>query len=234
MSNSYPNILASSRKVFRSFWGRDYSNLSYSQEGEDLVLSRFFNGKANGFYVDIGAHHPYRFSNTALFYKAGWRGINVDPLPGTKRKFDHARSRDINLEMGVSLQSGQIPYFSFAEPALNSFDVELSRRRELAGHRLIGVINIETKPLSKILHDYLPSGTAIDFLSVDVEGYDNQVIESNDWAAFRPKMVLVECLGGHDLQALCQTSTAKYLIGLGYLIVAKTYNTVFFELRERT
>ena len=57
---------------------------SYSQEGEDMVLRSFFEGQKNykGFFVDVGAHHPYRFSNTLHFYKKGWRGINIDPQPG--------------------------------------------------------------------------------------------------------------------------------------------------------
>lgn len=57
---------------------------AYSQEGEDLVLNRIFGEQATGYYVDVGAHHPFRFSNTAIFYKKGWCGINIDPLPGSK------------------------------------------------------------------------------------------------------------------------------------------------------
>jgi hypothetical protein len=60
----------------------------YSQEGEDLIASRLFPNQSTGFYVDIGAHHPTRFSNTYLLYTKGWRGINIDPLPGSKELFD--------------------------------------------------------------------------------------------------------------------------------------------------
>ena len=58
---------------------------SFSQEGEDLVLARIFEGKKNGFYVDIGAHHPTRFSNTHYFYRRGWSGINIDAMPGSMK-----------------------------------------------------------------------------------------------------------------------------------------------------
>src|SRR5690349_18351333 len=79
---------------------------SYSQEGEDMVLRRVFEHKAHGFYVDVGAHHPMRFSNTYFFYRRGWRGINIDARPGSKREFDRARPRDINVECGVAQVAG--------------------------------------------------------------------------------------------------------------------------------
>jgi hypothetical protein len=64
-----------------------YATKSYSQEGEDMILNRIFEGKCQGFYVDIGAHHPRRFSNTYFFYKHGWTGINVEPNPDVVRIF---------------------------------------------------------------------------------------------------------------------------------------------------
>ncbi len=72
--------------------------LSYSQEGEDLILQRFFETKENGFYIDVGAHNPTRFSNTFIFYLKGWRGINIEPTPGSKTAFDSVRPKDLNIE----------------------------------------------------------------------------------------------------------------------------------------
>src|SRR4051812_17526869 len=77
---------------------------SYSQEGEDMVLQSFYEGrkKYKGFYIDVGAHHPYRFSNTLFFYKKGWRGINIEPTPNAVKAFNIFRRRDINLNIGIS------------------------------------------------------------------------------------------------------------------------------------
>lgn len=75
---------------------------SYSQEGEDLILKRFFSNKEKGFYIDIGAHHPKRFSNTYLFYSKGWNGINIDAMPGSMRLFNQIRKRDLNLEVPIA------------------------------------------------------------------------------------------------------------------------------------
>ena len=70
-----------------------YGKFAYSQEGEDLVIDRLLKGKRNGFYVEVGCHHPHRFSNTFFFYKRGWRGVCIDPLPGTKDLFGRERAR---------------------------------------------------------------------------------------------------------------------------------------------
>ena len=78
-----------------------YAVKSYSQEGEDMVLYRIFEKQKSGFYVDIGAYHPKRFSNTYFFYKRGWRGINIEPNPEAIKLFKKYRVGDINLEMGV-------------------------------------------------------------------------------------------------------------------------------------
>ncbi len=81
---------------------RGYMNPSYSIEGEDrIVRSLFWEKRDTGFYVDVGAHHPFRFSNTYLFYTQGWRGINIDATPGSMRAFKKHRPRDINLEIGI-------------------------------------------------------------------------------------------------------------------------------------
>jgi hypothetical protein len=98
----------------------------YSQEGEDVVLARFFEGLGRtGFYVDIGAHHPVGFSNTFYFYRRGWHGVNVDALPGTAKLFQRMRPRDKTIECGVGLEQGVMTYFAFNEPALNTLLTKL-------------------------------------------------------------------------------------------------------------
>ena len=84
-----------------------------------MILNRFFERKRNGFYVDVGAHHPKRFSNTYTFYKKGWRGVNIDAMPGSMEKFKKIRPRDINLEFAISNKNGTLVYHMFNEPALN-------------------------------------------------------------------------------------------------------------------
>ena len=115
---------------FYHLYLNSHAGTYYSQEGEDILLSRIFGEQAEGFYVDVGAHHPRRFSNTYLFYKRGWRGINIDALPGSMKVFQKFRPRDINLELAVSEREQVLTYYMFNEPALNGFSKTISEKRQ--------------------------------------------------------------------------------------------------------
>ena len=207
------------------------ANLSYSQEGEDMVLSRYFEGQKSGFYVDVGAHHPSRFSNTFKSYMRGWSGINIDATPGSMRAFSKVRSRDINLEIAIGESNDGLHFYEFNEPALNSFTTELSRFRDQddSPYRIVAKTEVPTRPLSEVLQEHLPDSVEIDFLSVDVEGMDFEVLRSNDWDRFRPRLVLVELLES-NLDAVNNNSLTEYLAAKGYRIYAMSVNTVFYEL----
>ena len=205
-----------------------YAYMAYSQEGEDIILKRMFERKKIGFYVDIGAHHPYRFSNTYFFYKKGWRGINVDATPGSMEKFKKARPRDINLEIPISDKKENLIFYIFNEPALNTFDENLAKFRDgKNGYKIIKQILLETWTLEELLDKYLPKSTEIDFLSVDVEGMDFKVLKSNNWRKYRPKVVLVEILKS-SMEELMNSEIVKFMKKKGYFLFAKTFNTVFF------
>lgn len=138
-----------------------YHHISFSQEGEDGVLQRLFERKPEGFYVDVGSHHPQRFSNTYRFYLRGWNGINIDPLPGSKARFDALRQRDINLELVISDSTGELTYYSFEEPALNTFDPKVAASRD---SRLISEDRIQVCRLSDVLDRHLPPQSEDRFL----------------------------------------------------------------------
>ncbi len=212
-------------------WLTDGSSVrSYSQEGEDMILRRIFEKKESGFYVDIGAHHPKRFSNTYYFYKKGWRGINVDAMPGSMKAFGRVRPRDINLEIPVSDKNETLVYYAFNDPALNGFSKELSDARKNSPHyTVLFEKEMQTQTLAQILQVHLPSEQAIDFMSVDVEGMDFEVLQSNDWQQFRPKVVLVE-VRNLSLENMYDSKIVHYLGLNGYCLYAKTVCTlIFFE-----
>lgn len=205
-----------------------WAKSSYSQEGEDLVVDRLLGGKKNGFYVDVGSHHPFRFSNTYFFYCRGWNGICIDPLPGTAQLFTKYRPRDIVLEMGISEVESQLNYYMFNEPALNTCDIARANELEVLGHyKIIDKKQIETKPLSTILDRYIKSNLQIDILNIDVEGLDLQVLRSNDWGKYRPKHIIAECLESDPVK-LKEDQIVSYLYGLGYKIYAKTGRSIIF------
>ena len=218
------------RRIINCFSWDQWVMYSWSQEGEDLILSRIFGGQAVGFYVDIGAHHPKRFSNTYLFYKRGWRGINIDAMPSSMKLFDKKRPRDINLEMGIGTNVGELDYYVFNDPALNGFSKELSDQRHEAdtAYQVREVIKVDVQPLSQVLDCHLNTNQEIDFMSVDVEGLDFDVLKSNDWSRYRPKFVLAEILGS-SLHEIEQSEIGQFMRDQNYVLYAKCMNTVFFK-----
>ncbi len=195
-----------------------------------MILSRYFEGRKTGFFVDIGAHHPLRFSNTHLFYTRGWKGINIDAMPGSMALFKRMRKRDINMEIGIAKEDGVRKFYVFNDPAMNGFSAELSQSRDATDprHHIVEVIDVQVMPLSSLLGRLSSSFTRIDFMSVDVEGLDLEVLQSNDWGLYRPELLLVEAYLD-DIDGLESDPVAQYIRSQGYRVFAKTVNTVFFR-----
>jgi FkbM family methyltransferase len=206
-----------------------YARKSFSQEGEDLILERFLGQGEDGFYVDVGAHHPMRFSNTYRLYLRGWRGLNIDANPGSMSMFRRLRPRDINVEVGVSAEKADLIFYVFDEPALNTFDKERALRMVSENHSIVREMKIPTRPLRELLEQYLPQGVVLDLLTVDVEGFDYDVLRSNDWNRYAPKFVLVECLDIFTLDQAYRDPIAKLLSDHQYAMVAKTVNSILFK-----
>lgn len=208
---------------------KKYLNIiSFSQEGEDKILERMFNHKKEGFFVDVGAHHPIRFSNTYKFYLKGWNGINIDAMPGSMRLFNKIRPRDINIEAAIFDAEKKLTYYAFNEPALNGFSKDISAQRDGKGnYKIIFQKEINTQKLSTILDENCTPAREIDFLSVDVEGLDLNVLKSNNWNKYRPTILLVENLSDSFYDSGNEMVT--FLKDIEYSLVAKTYNTDVFR-----
>jgi FkbM family methyltransferase len=196
-----------------------------------MILKSFYENRKGykGFYVDVGAHHPVRYSNTYFFYNKGWKGINIEPTPTAIRPFKILRSRDINLNIGVATNPGNLTFYCFNEPALNTFseDVALAVDGKDNKYKIIKRVKVEVLPLRDILNTHLPEGVKIDFLTVDVEGLDFDVLKSNDWDKFSPEYLLVE---GHiDFEEVFSYDIYQYLKERNYKLVAKTLRTLIFK-----
>lgn len=205
-----------------------YSVLSFAQEGEDRILMRLLEHIQHGYYVDVGAHHPQRFSNTQAFYLRGWRGINIDPAPGMRALFNRLRPHDTNLELAAG-EPGTRTYYRFAESALNGFDRDLSEQRHAEGHLIVERLQVPTVPLRVLLERYMPLSTPIDFLNVDVEGLDLEVLRSNDWETYRPRFVLAEDRVARHGDGASHSEIMGFLAGQDYRLIARTMNTLICE-----
>jgi FkbM family methyltransferase len=137
------------------------------------------------------------------------------------------RPRDKTIECGVGVEQGVMTYFAFNEPALNTFSEVEAIKKNHAPYHLINKTEMPIKTLAQILDSCVPNGTQIDFLTVDVEGLDYEVIASNDWERYRPTIVLVELLNT-SIDDLSGNMTAQFLQQQGYRVFSRTYNTFFF------
>lgn len=201
--------------------------ISYSQAGEDMILNCIFLSKNKGFYIDVGANHPTKASNTYFFYKKGWAGINIDAFPDAIKLFRKQRSKDINIETGVSDIEGILNFYMFKESSYNTFNEE-NIDEILKISSLKEVKRVLVKPLSSILKQF--NITSIDFMSVDVEGLDLNVLRSNDWNVCRPKIIIVEDLYCGD--EIKSSRVYDYMLALGYVHFCKTVTNAFYIEQE--
>lgn len=164
---------------------------TYSQFGEDKIVCALFENQNVGRYVDVGAHHPYRYSNTYLLFKKGWYGVNIDPNPDSIALFNKERPKDTNICAGVG-KGGILAYFQFSDPAVNSFNAtEAEKWMKKEFLTFLGTRDIQVRPLSDLVQG------PVDLLCIDVEGMDLEVLKTHDWQ-FPPKVVVVE---GKDSQS---------------------------------
>nr|WP_256474459.1 FkbM family methyltransferase [Mucilaginibacter aurantiaciroseus] len=175
--------------------------------------------------------HPKRFSNTYALYILGWRGINIDAMPGSMIEFKKIRPLDINLEIPVSIKSQTLPFYIMNEPALNTFLKELAIERDQEdAYNIEKVVDIKTQPLYSILDKYLPHDTHIDFFTIDAEGFDFEILQSNNWDKYKPDVILVE--NDLNFQDFINSDLYKFMQNLGYEFFAKTVLTIFLKRKN--
>jgi FkbM family methyltransferase len=222
--------IARSQRVLDETDAAGYRQECYAQEGEDIIVARLLDEQKHGFYVDVGAHHPIRHSNTYRLYRQGWSGLNIDATPGSMEPFRRLRPRDINIECLVSSKPSSHVFHMFNEPALNTASLELAdlRPRESADYKVIQSVTLQSRTLASLLQEHLPAGGSIDLMSIDVEGLDLDVLTSNDWDRYRPRLLLVELLAT-EIDNLASHPTVTFLAGKGYHPVAKLYNTAILR-----
>ncbi len=204
---------------------RGFLNSSFSQNEEDVVIDNLLANKPHGFYVDVGAYNPTRMSNTKRFYLRGWTGINVEPDPEKFKKFCKYRPKDINLNLGIANRNGKLTYFKFEPDTLSTFSKEAADTYQREGLKLVDTHKIKISKLSDVLEKHA-NGKQIDFISIDVEGYDHEVLKSNNWKKFKPTLVCIEAGGDFE------KDSEKLLNRVGYRKVCKNHNNLIFLLKS--
>ncbi len=165
---------------------------SFSQYHEDLIIDAILGCSQEGFYIDVGANHPQLLNNTKRFYDKGWRGVNIEPNPTLFNLLQQERINDINLNVGLGKEKGEMYFYLLDPDSLSTFNLKTAESAiESLGARLVSRLLIDVNTLKDVLESYI-SEQSIDFMSIDVEGYEEEVIAGGDWHKFRPKLLLME------------------------------------------
>lgn len=165
--------------------------ISYVQNFEDVMLWRALKHIKNGFYVDVGAAWPDEDSVTKAFYENGWQGINIELHPQHYASLVRQRPLDINLEFAVADHVGRLNMTFVAGTGLSTAIDEFAEQHKSYGWKT----NRQEVPLTTlktILSENIKKDQPIHFMKVDVEGLEDAVLRGNDWATYRPWIVVVE------------------------------------------
>lgn len=194
---------------------------SFSQFNEDLLIDLLLGLRNKGLYLDIGANDPSFNSNTKRFYDKGWSGINIEPSVNSFRKFCLSRTRDINLNIGVGPVKGKLPFYQVVgDSTLSSFNREIASKMAAKFGLTIEEAAIDVLRLVDVFEHYIKDNK-VDFMSVDAEGLDLAILQSNDWERFRPLLVIVEIDNQYQ-------DIVEYMNRCNYLLIFNNYHNGIF------
>ena len=207
--------------------------ISYAQCGEDLIVDFIFSGlKPRSIsYLDIGAHHPTHLSNTYLFYQKGLRGVCVEPDVSLFHEIRRVRKRDLCLNVGVGVGGdATADFYVMGDKALNTFSRDEAMRNEQErGQKIEQVISLPLLPVNDVIRQHFASPP--NFISLDVEGLDLEVLQSFDFELYRPQIFCVETLTYVESGIARKiTEISDLMMSKGYFAYADTYvNTIFVD-----
>ena len=209
-----------------------FSKKNYSIFGEDKFIERYFGNKPKGFYIDVGCYHPLDGNNTQLLYKKGWNGIKLDINYHSIELFNFLRKGDINIHSGISNKKNRLTMHYRKEiNMLNTLDEKIAKMNFRNGYKKK---NIQVNTLNYFISKYFKKLDMIDFMNIDVEGVELNVLKSLNFKIYKPKLICVEI---HNIKKMFDTnykylktnSIYNFLVKKGYKIVWKYKYSFIFE-----
>jgi FkbM family methyltransferase len=203
----------------------------FSQYGEDVILHKLFGSKfSEGFYIDVGAHHPFRQSNTAYLWLMGWAGVNVDASKKAIEIFRRVRPNDVNVWSAVvdeetASRQKEITLYSNLELDLGATcDPSLAAQRKTTRSEVVPCMS-----LSEIINHYGErNGGSIDFLNIDIEGFDEKAVESLHFWKYLPRIICIE-IYEKNIRRVLDTTACKTLESAGYMLIERVGLSAIFQ-----
>ena len=223
--------------LLRKFRSR---KISYSLSGIDLLVTHIFQNKKKGFFIDIGCNHPVYNNNTYLLYKKGWRGINVDLDKQSIDLFNIYRKHDFNKNVAVSSVSKEVDlYFYHNKSAINTLNKTSAEFQKAIPKE---VRKITTNTLNSIILESSFADKKVDFLSIDVEGYELEVLKGFDLKKYSPKVIVIEFLDlslkklevvNFKIQTVLDSPVYKYMTDNNYTLVNWIHSDLLFVSKDQ-
>ena len=158
----------------------------YSNWGLDMLADDFFKNRKNGIYIDVGCHQPFLNNNTYRLYKRGWIGINIDLDFNTIDMFNFFRKKDLNIQTAVSDKEEERNLFFFHNrSAVNTLSDE-------SGIKAKEIKKIKTRSLNSIIENSRFKNKKINYVSIDVEGFELNVLKGFDLNKYKPDLIIIE------------------------------------------
>jgi len=212
---------------------------SYSLTSIDLLVSYIFRDQKKGFFIDVGCNHPVYNNNTYLLYKKGWRGINIDldkksiDLFNLYRKLDHNQ----NIAISSKLDDAEL-YFYHEKSPINTINKKSAIFQKVKPKE---IRKIKTHTLDSIIASSSFINKKIDFLTIDVEGHELEVLKGFDLKKHSPKIIVIEYLDlslkkleiiNFNLQNVLNSAVYQHMIDSDYTLVNWIHSDLVFVNNE--
>lgn len=197
--------------------------MTFSQCGEDLAIIKYL-PEDDGIYLDIGGGHPVIGSNTILLDRRNYKGFVVEPISKFSQGFKKRKNLVRVFETVCAPTNEPVDFFEFENSFLSTTSIEVAKSLMSSGEKLVSKRKLTPQKLSDLRVSASPSCASV--LDIDVEGVDLEVLNSNDWTTFRPRVILIESHTQNKLKI------ENYLKNLNYCLVEVCKMTLIFVSRE--
>ena len=214
---------------FQFFKNKIKLKRSYSNWGIDMLSDFFFRDKREGVYIDVGCHHPFLNNNTYPLHKRGWVGINIDLDYSSIDLFNFFRKNDHNIQIAASDSRGEADLYFFHNRAAKN---TLSKS---SGEQSKKTLKVQTDTLNNIIASTKFKDKRIDFLSIDVEGFEINVLKGFDFKKYKPSLVVLEFIDPNlkeffyqKIENILDSELYKYMVNQEYKMVNWIHDDLVF------
>jgi len=208
-------------RMFHSIYIKNnffFKKTTYSMNGEDIFINNYFKNKI-GFYVDVGAYHPLELNNTCLLHKRGWGGINIDINTLSIDYFNFLRPNDVNINIAASNKKTiKTIYYQKKKSPLNTLKITQAKKMFIGN---IKKRKVKSKTLSKIIDNTKFKGKKINFLNIDTEGSDLEILKKLNFKKYKPELICVELLDSFNASSkiIKKNKIYKFLVNKKYKLL---------------